>query len=67
MKVVRTESSTSVKQLAKFANDNNIGKEDIINIVSDGNGVLASYTLFFFGEPVEEKVVGKFLGIKITS
>jgi len=67
MKVVRTESSISVKQLAEFANNNNLAQEDIINIVSDGAGALANYTLFFWGEPVEENVVGTFLGIKITS
>jgi hypothetical protein len=59
MKILKEESSLSTKVLAKFVNDNNIAKEDIIAITSDGGESLAKYTIFFYGDSeVEQKIPG---------
>lgn len=62
MKVLKFESSMSKKMLVKFANDNQIAREDIITIVSDGSGALSEYTLFFYGEAEPEKEKTGFWG-----
>ncbi len=52
MKVLREEQPLDAKLLAKFVNDNNIQREDILCVVA--NPITAFLTLFYYAEATAE-------------
>ena len=52
MKVVKTDTFSTNERLARYINENNITREDILVIVGGAGG----FTIFFYGDPSVKEI-----------
>jgi hypothetical protein len=62
MKILKSKSGISDWELTEFVKSNQITKEDILTITSDGAGVVERFTLFYYEEPKPENEKKSFWG-----
>lgn len=62
MKILKSKCSLSDWQLTEFVKNNQIPREDIFSIVSNGNGSLELFSIFYYEEPKPEEKKKGFWG-----
>ncbi|HWY38120.1 MAG TPA: hypothetical protein VNY73_06145 [Bacteroidia bacterium] len=62
MKVLKSRNGLGHKMVTEFVNDNNIAKEDIFSIVSNGAESFESFTIFYYEEPKPDEKKKGFWG-----